>query len=355
MPEAGTNGLPGSRNDLAPLSTQGRDSSPSSAVSGQLGERLRTGLAALRQGTDPAQVHELLAGLKSQILQMPPAEAAEALRAFLGAGEDAALGLGFVVGGGGWLTEAPTLRVFLLDLLGQVDPAAAAACARDVLASVKSSDEWAVALRNVARGEPDSAGRTFLEERITVLLRHEPWQREASVGYLEAFDVAVFLGGTNLVPVLSDLLRLQDNPAVAHASYLALDRLVIQDAATTLEALQAAPELMRGREATRANYFARADVRDPRQHQVLESYLLDPQMGADELGRFAGLYANANYMVSQNLLTPSLTPDGTSLGARDAASLQVLEQWAADPRFAARRPALDRIRHRLEGFAEPGR
>ena len=163
--------------------------------------------------------------------------------------------------------------------------------------------------------------------------------------------MAVFLGGTGLVPALTELVRKQDNPAVAHAAYLALDRLAINEPVTLLGALAAAPDLMQGREQTRANYFARADVRDPQQRQVLENYLLDPRTSPQELQQFAGLFPNANFMVSQNLLTPTPTPDHAALTGRDAASLQVVQDWLADARFAKLQPQLQRAGQRLEDFA----
>jgi len=138
---------------------------------------------------------------------------------------------------------------------------------------------------------------------------------------------------------------------VAHAAYLALDRLVLADPSAMLAALQADPAAMHGRELTRANYFARADVRDPQQRQILETYLLDPRIGPAELGQFAGLYPNANYMVSPNLLTPAPAPDPAGLRARDAESLRVVQQWLADPRFAIVKPQLENIQSRLQEFA----
>ena len=213
-----------------------------------------------------------------------------------------------------------------------------------------SPDEWAVALRNLASGDPSAEGARCWSKKPPPMLQYQPWQQNPSVGYLEAFDVAVYLGGTDLLPTLSDLVRQQDNPAVAHASYLALDRLVINNPATVLGALEAAPDLMQGREATRADYFARADVRDPQQRQVLESYLLNPSLSASELQTFAGIYPNANFMISPNLLTQTPTPDHNALASRDAQSLAVAQQWMTDPRFASLEPALRKITGRLLSF-----
>ena len=150
----------------------------------------------------------------------------------------------------------------------------------------------------------------------------------------------MFLGQTN-------------NRALAHAAFLTLDRLAQSDTAATLNALAAKPELLQGREATRAGYFARADVRDGEQRAVLERYLLNASLPPAELERFAGSFPNANFMVSQNLLTSSTTPDGAAIAARDAATLPVVEQWLADPRFAHLKPALTTIRARLQHFVSP--
>ena len=208
-----------------------------------------------------------------------------------------------------------------------------------------------MALRTLATGDTSADGRALLQQKAGELLQYGPWQQNPSTGYLEAFDVAVYLGGTSLVPALTGLVRLQDNPAVAHAAYLALDRLAINEPAALLGALEADPSLMQGREQTRADYFARADVRDPQQRQVLESYLLDPQRSAAELAQFVGVFPNGNYMISQNLLTPTPTPDHAALVSRDAASLQAVQAWLADPRFANLQGQLQRVQQRLENFA----
>jgi hypothetical protein len=321
-----------------------------------LDDRLRAGLAGLSVATDAEARRKALAQIRAELSSASSNQAAAVIRRFLDDKADATTSQGFRLGGDGLLEEAPTFRVFLLDYLQRVDPAAAADCARSILSSTDSSDEWAVALRSLAKGDNTPEGCELLSQKAGELLRNEAWQQHPSAGYLEAFDVAVFLGGTNLVPALSDLVRRQDNPAVAHAAYLALDRLVIKDTAQLLAALEAAPEVMQGREATRADYFARADVRDPQQRQVLESYLLNPQRSAAELAQFGGVFPNANYMISQNLLTPTPTPDHAALTGRDVASLQAVQEWLVDPRFANLQQPLQKVKQRLEDFArQPGR
>ena len=66
-------------------------------------------------------------------------------------GNDAVTQLDLTIGPGGVLGDASSLRVFLLDYLGQIDRPAAAALARQILTAPTSPDEWAISLRNVAR------------------------------------------------------------------------------------------------------------------------------------------------------------------------------------------------------------
>jgi hypothetical protein len=110
------------------------------------------------------------------------------------------------------------------------------------------------------------------------------------------------------------------------------------------------PQAMQGRELARADYFARLDVRDPRQLALLENYLLNPKLGAAELQQFVGTYPNANFMISPNLLTANVTLDRATLASRDAAALKILDQWLADARFSQLRPQLEAARQRVQSF-----
>jgi len=312
--------------------------------------RLRAACEAVRTAPNAKAARLQLAELRGTLTAMPTDATVAAIRQMLDSKVDAPTHLGFKVAGNGWLDESPTLRTFLLDELARLDPGAAADYARVVLASMDSPDEWAVAMRNVARGDVSPEGRALLQQKTGEMLRYEAWQHNPSVGYLEAFDVAVHLGGTSLVPALTDLVRKQDNAAVAHAAFLALDRMVINDASVLLGALTASPALMQGREQTRANYFARADAGDTAQREILERYLLDPGREASELQIFAGVYPNANYMISHNLLTSNVTPDGAALARRDSDAMRVVGEWLADPRFAQLQPQLLRIQQRLQEF-----
>jgi hypothetical protein len=321
------------------------------SATGLTGQLARTA-ADLHLPRDAASARQQLAELRRSLTSTSPQEASLAICEFLDAGTDAGTGVDLCLGAGSKLLDSPSLRVFLLDLLAELDPAAAAAYSKRILSELSSPDEWAIALRNIARGESNPAASELLALKLGEMLRNESWVSNPSTGFLEAFDVAVHLGEMDLVPTLTFLLQQTNNQAVVHASFLALDRMVISQPAEMFTELLEHRAALEGRELTRAGYFARANVGDPAQRTLLESYLLDSGIGPEELNAFVGLYPNANYMISHNLITENATPDGASLRLRDQAALRVTEEWLTDPRFQALRPELARIKQRLENFAQ---
>ena len=321
---------------------------PEAAAKPAWDEKLKAAAKKMAGASDAAGKNSALTELKAALAAGSVSEQSRAIRRLLDSKTDAPTGLGFKIGKGGILTEAPTLRAWLLDYLGQIDPAAAAQYARVILNSKDSPDEWALALRNLALGDSSTEARALLKEKTGELLTFKDWQQNPAASYLEAFDTAVYLGGTSLVATLSGIVNQQDNPALTHAAFLALDRMVLNDPVAMLSALLAQPELMAGRDQARADYFARADVHDPQQLALLENYLL--QTSTAERQQFAGVFPNANFMVSANLLTQSPGLDQGEIKKRDAASLQVVQQWLANPRFASVRPELEKIQVRLQEF-----
>ena len=291
-----------------------------------------------------------LAALRRYLSSVKSESAAIAIKNWLDTGEDAATQLEFKVGRDGNLQEAPSLRGFLLDYLAQIDPVAASACAEKILGTMNSPDEWAISLRAYALANPAPEARTFLHQKLSELIGNESWRNDPSTGFLEAFDVIVYTRDRELTPDLAGFVQQKENRALAHAAYLTLDRLIQAEPAETLGQLQSRPELMEGREGTRADFFARADVRDPKQRTILESYLLDPGRSPTELQKFAATYPNANYMVSYNLLSQTRTPTGDQIVARDREALKAVQEWLGDPRFAHLGPQLQTMKSRLEQF-----
>ncbi len=293
-----------------------------------------------------------LAALRSRLIAMPSSEAVALIRSFLASGEDRPTGLDFKISPGGSLEEWPTFRTFLLDTLLAIDPSAAAAIGREILSSPATADEWALSLRNVARGESGSDD-DFLREKTEELIRNPAWQADPSVGYLNSFDVLVHTGSVSSTPLLSDLIQNKDRRDLAHASFLTLDRLVQRRPAEMLETLAADSALHASRPEMTAQQFARADLRDPAQQTIVRNWLLDPARTSTELHNFAAVYPNHNRFVSANLLTTELPADGADLAAHDREALEIVLSWREDPAFEPVAEHLGTMLSRLHSFLSP--
>jgi hypothetical protein len=293
------------------------------------------------------QTRGALEALRAELLAMPREEAVAWVRRGLADGADATTGLAFEIARDGRLAQWPTRRTFLLDVLAELDPEAAAAAGREVLERPTTADEWALALRNVARVGGDPA---YLRARTEALITHPAWQADPSVGYLNAFDVLVHTGATASTPLLSSLVQRKDRRDLAHAGFLTLDRLVQRHPVEQLGLLAADEALRQSRPEMVAQQFARADVRQPDQQELLRAWLLDPRRTASELRAFAGVYPNHNRFISHNLLTLDDTHAGEDLADHDRQALRVLGAWQQDPAFAAVSEPLAAMVARLEGF-----
>lgn len=297
--------------------------------------------------TDDAR--QALTGLRAELLALPKEEAVRRIRGFLDGGKDRSTGLSFGIAKDGMLSEWPSFRTFLLDTLLAVDPAAAAETGRAILEKPTTADEWALALRNVARGDA-SADPDFLRTKTEELIRNPTWQADPSIGYLNAFDVLVHVKATASTPLLSGLIRMKDRKDLAHAGFLTLDRLVQCQPVEVLTRLSADTALQQSRPEMVAQQFARADLRDPAQQALVKSWLLDPGRSAAELRSFAGVYPNNNQFVSNNLLTAQAAAPGDDLAAHDREALKVITAWASDPAFATVQEHLRTMVSRLDGF-----
>ena len=310
--------------------------SPMSEDRAQITRSLASALTAMRQGK-PAEVEAVLAQL-DEMLDGKKGHAEVAIAAileFLKIGQDAATGRGFIIGDGGILAESTTLRVYLMDKLGQlsreVGSEAALGVAREVLRNFGSADEWAVSMRNVAWADP--ASREFLQDRVSAMLSHREWREQPSTGMLEAFDVIVHTGAMVTVSELGQLVSVRNSP-LARASSVALDRLSGQSGLELTTLLNQQPELLAAVPLLRADLFAHANLAVPAQREQLEIYLLRPEVDAKERRKFFNSLIQTGQFLSNNLITPvasSETPD------QAAARLDVLTRavngWLRDGRF----------------------
>jgi len=293
---------------------------------------------------------ESLSLLKDKLFSLPSPEAVAEIEEFLRNGKDRKTGLLLKIGTGGKIEGWPTLRVFLLDLLLEIDPGEAARISREILTIETSADEWAIALRNVAKGERLEGNRDYLRTRTEELITNPEWQAQPSVGYLNAFDVLVYTGATESLPLLSGMVQRKDRGDLAHASFLTMDRLVQRQPVDMLTRLKADRALQQSRPEMTAQQFARADLRDTSQQAIVRSWLLDPSRTPTELQNFAAIYPNNNKLISQNMLTSEEQVSGADLRAHDREVLEIIRDWRTDPAFESRTRYLEAMDRRVSQF-----
>jgi hypothetical protein len=317
-----------------------------------LTQALRDLEAFFQSGHTPKEIAAALENLRTRLTHAPRAEALAAIYGYLGSGRNANTTLPFTVGVGGWLDNAPSLRVFLLDALGEVDPAEAAQYAKVILDSSDATpDEWAVSLRNLAQQNPAMASDPYLQQKARDLVTNSQWLQNPSAGFLQGFDFLVLTGQGNMAPLLASYM---DNTTLAnsvrYASYLTLDRLMMSDPAAVMQQLNADPNLLNSAPDVRAAINARADVTDPAQLAAVENYLLRPDLSPEELNQFADAFTFFSIGIGNNLATTQHATSLSVIAQRDVATLGVVNQWLADPNFASRQPTLQRLRGNLEEY-----
>lgn len=297
-----------------------------------------------------------LSQLRSELHSMEKVRAVEVIRSFLRGGRDRSTGMEFEISDGGNLKSWPTLRVFLLDVVAAIDPAAAMEISREILAKPTSADEWALALRNIGRSGRTPDSDAFLRIKTSELIHNPAWQSQPSIGYFQAFDLLVHTEATSESPLLSSMIqRGGERKDLAHAAFLTLDRLVQRKPADMLQRLSVDTALRESHPEMAAQQFARADLRDPAQKVIVERWLLDPTRTSRELHAFAGVFPNQNRFVSKNLLTNSPPVSEADLAALDREVLSIIRHWQTAPGFLPVKRYLDEMEMRLGQFTAPGR
>ncbi len=291
-------------------------------------------LRGLLQGGLPAvdaarRLEEVGRGLRV----LPPDLAVAVLITLLDEGLDAPTGLAFKVGSGGNLTTASTVRVWMLDLLGQLDPAEGARYARRIYERRDSADEWAIALRNDWRVSAPAGQIAEVRRRAVELIDDVRWATTPSAGFLEAFDLTVATMAWEAVPRLEQLLGPSQSADLRRASWVALDRLALETPADFLPMLAQRPDWLKTQPLVRAGLFARADLAADRERLAVESYLTRPNLSAEEGAKFFALAPNVNATVSHNLATTARVPTLHDAARLDRAALQVLQSWQTRPEF----------------------
>jgi hypothetical protein len=315
---------------------------------GEVYRKISLALERLRSGDLPTGS---LRALREYLLKGDPAAGIAAIRAFLETGKNALTGEEFQLASGGILDGAPTYRLLLLDILGQlsrkISSPAAAEVAKAVFAKKDSAEEWALALRNTAWASPEAGGE--LLDRFREMIAYEPWRRQPSRGFLEAFDVVVYTRAVQAVPELAQLLEDQ-NDQIPRAAGVTLDRLAEHSPAEVMSLLNQNPALLADRPKLRADYYTKADFSKPEQRQLVEAYLSRPDVTPAEKQKLLGGLASPGTFVSDNLLTPPTPAEESPDRIKNLR--KTVGDWLQTNRFPELTPALRVLGSRLAEIPE---
>ena len=346
-------------NQVTPTSTQPSVARPSvsstlkPATAPNVADVLESVFNDLRSG-NPSKMKAALDRLDEVLAnkEIDRHAAIAAIVSFLKSGRDASTGENFQVGQNGVLASGNTLRVVLLDQLGTLcrdnGSAEALSVAQDVLAKFGSADEWAVCLRNVAWLDANSG--PMLAEKFDQMLNHPAWATQPSRGMLESFDVVAYTGATQMIPQLADLLKSSDSNPLWRASTVALEQMASKHPSAVLEWLSKNPGAMNDHPMQRADLLSKADMSDPAQRRIVESYLGRSDLSVEERGKIvAGLVSPGSFL-SENLLTSPGQFTQESEAKRLALLHDIGQTWNNAGKFSDLTPFVDGL---LKGTEPP--
>ena len=321
---------------------------------------LRAELNALRQQLkqkpDRETVLRWLREFMDRMLAADPDRAAATLLQFLQSGEDGATGLEFAVGEAG-LAEWPSLRAFLLDLLGKIDPELASRYALEAVIPAKTSTvEYAVSLQILWNHGGAEKPTPELTQAWLGLLQKPDWLARPDAAWVESLDFASRIPEATpqfLAAATPWLARPGEAAGKAEAAEMALERMMIRHPEETLAGLLQNPQWMdEGRgPAVRATVFARVDATDPGQVSSLKTYLQSLPAKGKEAAAFYRAFPCHNYGVAPGLSGQPDLPGAGEIEERLRADLAMLEAWRSDPAMVSHRAwveeALKRVRATL--------
>ncbi len=284
---------------------------------------------------------------RQELLDYPDgSRAVNALKAALTSGENHILDTSLRVSPGGELQEAPSTRVYLMDLLAQLDSKQAAAYSRKVLQESTNSDEWAIALRNYTWGVDNAASDPFLREKVFQLLTNQVWVEQPTSGFLEAFDFVPYTQDPALVAPLVSLTKPGQPESVRRAAFLALARVFSSNSTIGLEGVNQA-EADEPFSAVRADAMARADFTRPQDVDMVRAYLLSSRIDSAEFALFGETFPQGGQFAGPGLTTTFKPEPFSRLAKRDALARSMIEGWMQDPALSSRRAELSKIHERL--------
>lgn len=308
--------------------------SPASAQPDGLAARLARAREELNAQAAPQTVQIALARLRDELLAASPATATAALLKELRSGVDTPTGLDFRVGAKGNLATWPTWRTWLLDVLGQIDPLAAAAHSPEVYARRNSPEEWSLAMRNEWRGLDPTKRATAVRERARELVFASDWAQRPTLGFLEGVDASVATLAWDFLPRFEAWLGPDSSPELRQAGWIALEKLALENPSDLLPAIAANASWLSSQPLLRASLMARANIGDERQRLAVEAYLSRTDLATSEAEKFFSLYPNVNAPIAHTLMSTLRTPSLTEAAHLDRAALTKVREWRARPDYA---------------------
>ncbi|NBT49800.1 MAG: hypothetical protein EBT07_18690, partial [Actinobacteria bacterium] len=257
------------------------------------------------------------------------------------------------------LDEWPTLRAFLLDLLGKIDPEMASRYALDTVIPAKASTvEYAVSLQILWNHGGAEKPTQELMQAWLGLLKKADWSARPDAAWLESLDFASRIpeATPEFLQASTDWLgRPKEAYGKAEAAEIVLERMMIRHPGETLSALLENTQWMNeGRgPPVRASLFARADVTDPGQVLSLKSYLQSLQPDGKEADSFYEAFPCHNYGVAPGLSGQPDIPGAGDIQNMLHADLVLLQGWKNDPALAGHRPRLDQAIEKIRGILGP--
>jgi hypothetical protein len=312
----------------------------------------------LKQKPDRETALRLLQEFTARMFAANPDRAAATLLQFLQSGEDEATGLEFAVGEAG-LAEWPSLRAFLLDLLGKIDPELASRYALETVIPAKNSTaEYAVSLQILWNHGGAEKTTPELTQAWLGLLQKPDWAARPDAAWVESLDFASRIPEATpqfLAAATPWLARPGEAAGKAEAAEMALERMMIRHPEETLAGLLQNPQWMdEGRgPAVRATVFARVDATDAEQVSSLKNYLQSLPADGKEAAAFYRAFPCHNYGVAPGLSGQPDLPGAGEIEERLRADLAMLEAWRSDPAMASHRAWVEEALKRVQATLGP--
>jgi hypothetical protein len=283
------------------------------------------------------------------------------LATYLKSGKNAEIGVTpFMIGENGRLDYPSSLRLLALDLIGALNPPMAGSASLPIVETSEDLREIAIGLRNVAWANMPGH-KEILRNKARQILNDPIVQKSPPDAAYHLFDIFVYTLDVDALQFLITLQVKKTKSPFSEAAHLAVYKLSQRKPAAVLRFLRNTPEALSDYPLARADLFAMANLIDTEQRRLVEEYLLDHSLSAEELHQFLHVFPNRNIFISRSLLTEHESemalpynvrgwgPPVDVMLAQDKQYRDVVSSWLTQSRFEHRKTALGELLNRLQG------